>query len=254
MRKRDVISIIEIPVRSNIIMRLDEAGKAAYSDLLDSAALREVLDSRGNFNYHLNFLLENSILVKEGAVYRLTDKGRAIAKFIKEVNQIWDQLEPKLRGGYMSLVSYAQEFEKETGIKMHTMVAGKKLKGRIEIVMDERQVICLFNEEQCEDEHFSNYEAVQLADLKLCMEVCEDKNGEKHTYYVFNHPDLTYRLSPYYLGSVLLYFERNFSEAHLFADTKKPFPFILRAKRLKERYEGPAFLIAPVIPKTSPEK
>jgi len=39
----------------------------------------------------------------------------------------------------------------------------------------------------------------------------------------------------------------NFGEAHLFADKKKPMPFMLRAKRLGERYEGPAFLIAPVV-------
>jgi len=104
LRKRDVLSIVEIPVRSSIILRLDEASKAAYSDLLDSAGVIEVLDSRGNFNYHLNFLLENSIVVKEGMVYRLTDKGRAVAKFVKEVNQIWKKVEPKLRGGDMDLV------------------------------------------------------------------------------------------------------------------------------------------------------
>mgnify|MGYP001084240493 CR=1 FL=1 len=117
MRKRDVLSIVENPVRSDIIMRLDEAGKAAYSDLLDSAGIIEVLDSRGNFNYHLNFLLENSIVVKEGIVYRLTDRGRAIAQFVKEVNHVWNQIEHKLRGGYMDIVGYAEEFERETGIK-----------------------------------------------------------------------------------------------------------------------------------------
>ena len=66
------------PVRSKIITRLYEAGKAAYSDLLDSAGLTEVLDSRGDFNYHLNFLLQNSIATKDGVVYHLRDRGRAI--------------------------------------------------------------------------------------------------------------------------------------------------------------------------------
>ena len=249
MRKRDILSIVEIPVRSNIILRLDEAGKAAYSDLLDSAGLMEVLDSRGNFNYHLNFLLENSIVVKDGVVYRLTDRGRAIAQFVKEVNQIWQQIQPKLGGGYMDIVGYAEEFEKEIGIKMHKTVEKRKLKERIEMVMDEKSVIGLLNEEKCEDEFFSNYEEIGIKDLKLCVEVREDKEKgwPKCIHYVFGHPDLTYHLSPYYLGSVLLYLQKNFGEAHLFADKKKPMPFMLRAKKLRERYEGPAFMIAPVV-------
>jgi len=238
LRKRDVLSIVENPVRSNIIMRLDEAGKAAYSDLLDSAEVIEVLDSRGNFNYHLNFLLENSIVVKDGVVYRLTDKGRAVAQFVKEVNHVWEQIEPKLRGGYMSIVGYAEEFEKETGIKMHKTVDKRKLKGRIEMVMDEKSVIGLLDEEKCEDEYFSDYEEIQIADLKLCVEEAE-WNNEKHNLYVFSHPDLTYHLSPYYSGSVLLYLQKNFGEAHLFADKKKPMPFMLRAKSCEKDTKDP---------------
>jgi len=245
LRKRDILSIVEIPVRSNIIMHLDEAGKAAYSDLLDSAGLIEVLDSRGNFNYHLNFLLENSIVVKDGVVYRLTDKGRAIAQFVKEVNHVWKQIEPRLRGDYMSIVSYAEEFEKETGIKMRKTVEKRKLKGRIEIVTEEKSVIGLVDEEKCEDEFFSDYEEIQIAGLKLCVEEAE-WNNEKHTLYVFGHPDLTYHLSPHYSGAVLLYLQRNFGEAHIFADKKKPMPFMLRAEKLRERYQGPALMIAPV--------
>ncbi len=247
MRKRDVLSIVEIPVRCNIIMRLDDAEKAAYSDLLDSTGDKEVLDSRGNFNYHLNFLLENSIIVKEGAVYRLTDKGRAIAQFAKEVNRVWNQTEPKLRGGYMSIIGYAEEFEKETGIRMHKAVEKRKLKNRVEMVMDEKQVLGILDEAQCEDEFFSSYEEIQMADMKLCVEVREDKNSKKQNCYPLGHPDLTYHLSPYYLGATLIYLQKNFGEAHLFADKKKPMPFILRAKKLEERYEGPGFVIAPVI-------
>jgi len=39
-------------------------GMVAYSDLLESTSLRGSLDSRGNFNYHLNFLLKNSALLE----------------------------------------------------------------------------------------------------------------------------------------------------------------------------------------------
>jgi len=247
LRKRDVLSIVEIPVRSNIILRLYEAGKAAYSDLLDSAGDIEVLDSRGNFNYHLNFLLKNSIVAKEGMVYRLTDKGRAIAKFIKEVNQIWKKVEPKLRGGHMDIVSYAEEFEREIGIRMNKKIAETKLKGRIEMVMDEKSVIGLLDEEKCEDDFFKDYEEIQISDMRLSVKIREDKNGKKFNHYVLGHPDLSYYLSPHYFGSALLYLQMNFGEARLFADKKKPMPFMLRAKKLGERYGGPAFLIAPVV-------
>ena len=178
LRKREVLSIVENPVRSNIILRLDEAGKAAYSDLLDSAGVMEALDSRGNFNYHLYFLLENSIVLKEGMVYRLTDKGRAVAHFAEEVNQILGKVEPELRDGYMDIVSYAEEFEKEMGIRINKKVAERKLKGRIEMVMDEKSVIGLLNEEKCGDGFFKDYEEIQIPDMKFDVEVRKDKNGK----------------------------------------------------------------------------
>ena len=247
MRKRDVLLIVENPVRSNIILRLDEAGKAAYSDLLDSAGLVEVLDSRGNFNYHLNFLLESSIVIKEGMVYRLTDRGRAIARFIREVNRLWEKVEPKLRGSYKDIVSYAQEFEKEVGIRMNRKISEIKLKGKIEIVMDERSVIGILDEERCEDEFFRGYEEIRISDMNFDIVTREDKDGKESHHYVLGHPDLSYHLSPHYFGSVLLYLQRNFGEAHLYAEKKKPMPFMLRAKKIGERYEGPAFMIAPII-------
>lgn len=247
MRKREVLLIVENPVRSEIILRLDEAGKAAYSDLLDSAGLVEVLDSRGNFNYHLNFLLENSIVIKEGMVYRLTDRGRAIAGFIREVNGLWGRVEPKLRGSYKDIVSYAREFEKEVGIRMSRKVSEIKLKGKIEIVMDERSVIGILDEKRCEDEFFRGHEEIQLSDMKLEV-IRKDKDGKEPRHYVLGHPDLSYHISPHYFGSVLIYLQRTFGEAHLYAEKKKPMPFMLRAKKLEERYEGPAFMIAPIIP------
>lgn len=246
MKMKDALSIVENTVRCNIIMRLDEAGKAAYSDLLDAAGIVGILDSRGNFNYHLNFLLQNSIVIKNGLTYRLTDKGQAIAQFVKEVNLNWKQIEPKLRGDYVSILNCAEEFEKETGIKMQKTTAKRKLKERIEIITDEKSVICLLDEEKCKDEFFKNYEEIQTEDLRLQVKEATCKN-EKHNLYIFGLPDLTYHLSPYYLGSVLQYLQTNFDEAHLFADKNQPMPFLLRAKKLQERYEGPAFMIAPVI-------
>jgi DNA-binding transcriptional ArsR family regulator len=93
LNKSDVLSIVVDPTRNKIIRRLDEAGKAAYSDLLDSADYVRYLTSTGNFNYHLSFLLKNSVIVKEGVVYKLTSRGREIARFVKDVDQMWSELE-----------------------------------------------------------------------------------------------------------------------------------------------------------------
>ena len=65
MRKSDVFSTVADSTRNKIIRRLDEAGKAAYSDLLDSAEHVRHLTSTGNFNYHLNFLMENSVIIRK---------------------------------------------------------------------------------------------------------------------------------------------------------------------------------------------
>lgn len=74
LRKDDVFSIAVDPTRNKIIMRLEEAGKAAYSDLLDYVDNVRHLTRTGNFNYHLDFLLKNSVITKEDVVYRLADK------------------------------------------------------------------------------------------------------------------------------------------------------------------------------------
>lgn len=82
--------------RNSVIRRLSEAGKAVYSDLLDSAECVRHLTGTGTFNHHLNFLLENSVIVKDGIVYKLTKKGLEIARFVKDVDQIWNKLESTL--------------------------------------------------------------------------------------------------------------------------------------------------------------
>jgi len=114
-------------------------------------------------------------------------------------------------------------------------------------------VVCPLDEDRYEDEFFKDYEEIQIDGLKLFVDE-STWNNERHSNCVLGHPDLTYRLSPYYSGSVLRYLQRTFNEAHIFADKKKPMPFMVRAKGLKERYEGPAFMIAPVIPGTCQKK
>ena len=140
MRKSDVFSIIVDPTRNSIIRRLSEAGKAAYSDLLDSVEHVRHLTSTGNFNYHLNFLLENSVIVRDGIVYKLTKKGLEIAEFLKDVDQNWNKLESTLRGERMSIFSFAELFEGETGTEMQK--ATSKFHG-MDLITDERRVIGL---------------------------------------------------------------------------------------------------------------
>ena len=87
---------------------------------------------------------------------------------------------------------------------------------------------------------------IQIADLKLHVKEAEWKH-EGHNLYVMGHADLTYYISPHYLGSSLHYLQQGFGEAHLFGNMEKPMPFILRARKWGERYEWPAFAIAPIV-------
>jgi len=246
LKLREAMSIAESDVRSDMITRLYEVGKAAYSDLLDSAGATDVLGSRGNFNYHLNYLLDNSLVAKEGTVYKLTDKGRAMARFIGEVKASWKEIEPKLRGGYISMLAYAEDFKSECGIRMKETACQGRFGGKVEVVGDERDIFCLMDEKNCEDEFFSGYGEIPITELKLYIKEAEWKH-EKHNLYVLGHSDLTYYLSPHYLGSTLHYLQQGFGEAHLFGDKKKPMPIILRARKWGESYEGPAFAIAPIV-------
>lgn len=70
------------------------------------------LTSTGTFNYHLDFLLQNSVIVKGGIVCKLVEKGLEIARFVKDVDQIWNKLELTLRGERMSIFSFAEQFER----------------------------------------------------------------------------------------------------------------------------------------------
>jgi len=83
VKRDDLLSLLANPVRRKVIARIAQAGKAAYSDLFDEACNEG--ESRGDFNYHLNYLVEADVIVKEGAVYRLTKKGSFVFRFLEDV-------------------------------------------------------------------------------------------------------------------------------------------------------------------------
>jgi len=238
-----VLSIVAEPTRNRIVRRLDEAGKAAYSDLLDSVEHVRHLTSTGNFNYHLNFLLDNSVIVKEGIVYKLTEKGREIARFLKDVDQIWNKLESTLRGEHMSTFSWAEQFEAETGTKMQKGTL--KFHG-IELIVDEKQIIGLIAQEDCRKEFFKEYEPLKIEDCRLHVKKSK-KELEKCKELVVSHPNLEYYISPQMLGTAHQFLTTHFGEAYVFAVKKKPYPFLLRAAEMKKDYNGCAFIVAPLV-------
>jgi len=238
-----VFSIVADPTRNKIIRRLEEAGKAAYSDLLDSAEHVRHLTSTGNFNYHLAFLQENQVIAKEGNVYKLTTKGKEIAGFLKDVDQRWDRLEPILRGDKMSLSGWAEQFEEETGTKMQKK--SSKFHG-IELISDERKVLGLIAQEDCNTEFFKDYESLSVQDCTLRV-IHSTKEAEKCAELVIGHPNLSYYISPQLLGQVHQFLSTHFSCACIYGVKKKPFPFLLRAAELGKNYRGCAFLVAPCV-------
>ena len=241
LRKDDVFSIAVDPTRNRIIKRLEEAGKAAYSDLLDSVDTVRHLTSTGNFNYHLEFLLKNSVITKDGAVYRLTDNGQAIARFIKDVDQSWSKLEPKLRGENMSIFSCAERFEKETGTKMLKTTASFH---GMDMISDEKRVIGIISQEDCRKEFFASYQPLGVEEFKLCLKKdCKDKGNT----LTLTHRDLKYYISPTMLSQVYQFLEENFGEAQIFATKEQPHPLLFRAATMEKDYNGCAFMIAPCV-------
>lgn len=248
MNKRDMFSILVDQTKNKILRRLDQAEKAAYSDLLDSVEGIRHLTSTGTFNYHLNFLLENSVIVKDGIVYKLTKRGREIVNFVKDVDQMWHKLEPKIRGERMSIFSCAEQFEEETGIKMEKKAS--KFHG-IDLIMDVRKVIGLIAEEDCEKDFFRNYKPIQVEGFELCLRECrkEMREGEQKgkKELAFSHPDLKYHLSPEMLGALHRYLESKFGETHIYALKEKPCPFLFRAREIGTHYDGCAIIVAPIV-------
>lgn len=243
LRKPDVFSIVTDRTRSEIVKRLDETGKAAYSDLLDSAEHVRHLSSTGNFNYHLHFLLESSVITKDGVVYKLTEKGREIARFLKDIDLAWNRLEPILRGEKMSITSWAEQFAEETGTKMQKTIS--RFHG-IELISDERKVIGIIAQEDCRGEFFKDYQELSVEKCRLSVKRY-DKKEMKCAELVIGHPDLQYYVSPQRLSTVYEFLSTHFKEAHIYGVRKKPYPFLFRAKELGTHYDGCAFLVAPVV-------
>ena len=240
MRKDDAFSIAVDPTRSKIVKRLEEAGKAAYSDLLDSAENVRHLSSTGNFNYHLDFLLKNSVITKDGAVYRLTDTGRIIAQFIKDVDQSWSRLEPKLRGKNMNIFSCAEQFEKETGTKMSKTTMSFH---GMDLISDEKRVMGIIAQEDCSKDFFASHQPLELEGFKLCVKTCKDEDNA----LALSHSDLKYCVSPVMLSLICQFLEENFGEAHIFAVREKPYPLLFRGAALGKDYNGCAFVVAPYV-------
>ena len=225
-------------------MRLDEAEKAAYSDLLDSTDHIFPLNSSGNFNYHLNFLLRSSIITKEGIVYKLTEKGKEISRFLKEVTKEWKELEKILRGEKMSILSIAEEFEEETGLSMEREVSNFQ---GIEIIMDENKVIGIMTLDQ-KYEFLENYEQLDVTDFKMIRKANnENKEIKSKRISVLHHPELEYYLSPRLFGIIQDFLEKNYGDAKIYAHKTMPAPFILSSKEFGDPTDNCSFVIAPSI-------
>ncbi len=249
VKKKDVFSLLTNQTRNAIITRLLEAKQAAYSDLMDTTNKIYPIQSTGNLNYHLNFLLDNEIIVKDGSVYKLSDKGREITRFITEIDLKWKDIVKILRGDTLSVFNLAEQFEEETGHNMSNVVnefMGSK------IIMDEKQVFGLMNEF---DEEFliEDYIELEIDGLKIKRLIHEQESGIAKTYYVLEHPKINYFLSPKYFGLLQDFSERNFGSIKLFAKQTEIAPFIIKAEN---KSNSMYFILAPsaIDPIDSPKK
>jgi len=238
LKKNNIFSLLTNPTRRIIIYRLLEAEKAGYSDLLDSVDHIHSLQSTGNFNYHLNFLIQNEIICKNGSVYRLTDKGKEIARFVIEVDQKWISLEKYIRGENLSVFNLAELFEEETGIKMEKEITNFL---NSEMVMDEKKIIGVLV--AIDEQKFnSQYELLATEKMSMTNLALNQESGNSKTYAVLSHPDIDYYISPKYFGLIQDFLERNFGQPHIYAITDKPSPFIMKVENKKEKC---FFVIAP---------
>lgn len=238
MKKSDVFSIATNHTRNIIIKRLVEAKKAAYSDLLDSVGHLHTLHSTGNFNYHLNFLLQNSIVEKEGAVYKLTDKGKDVARFVAEIDQKWLKLEKIVRGENLSIINLAEHFENETGLIMEKEIL--EFQGS-EMIMDEKKIIGIlatFDENKLSKKHSK----LPIDEFTIKKLKHEQESGVSKSYALLAHPKMEYYLSPKYFGIIQDYVENNFGELEVYAQLEVPAPFIIKAKNKSNKC---FFVIAP---------
>lgn len=239
MQKRDVFSLVTNKTRNLILRRIASVDKASYSDLLDCVEDHlQPLTSSGNFNYHLNFLLKNSLIVKDGLVYKLTDKGKEITRFVEDIDHQWKKIEKFVRGENLSIFNLAEQFEEETGIKMDKELTD--FKGS-EMVMDNRKVIGILGNIN-DNSFFADYEEIDIEKLSMKKLTFNQESGTQKSVIVLKHPKIDYYLSPKYFGIIQEFSEINFGVPKLYAILKKISPFLVRAEaRSKKCF----FIIAP---------
>ncbi|NHJ85295.1 MAG: hypothetical protein FK734_07520 [Asgard group archaeon] len=238
MKKSELFSLITNPIRNSIITRLAKIDKTAYSDILDSVNLILPLTSTGNFNYHLNFLIEHGIVEKNGMVYKLTTVGKEIARFVNTVNQKWLVLEKNIRGDIVSIFSLAEHFEKETNITMEKNIID--FHGS-EMIMDEQRNIGIL-EDYSKIDFFKNYHQLNIEDFELFKLQQEQIEVKDKISTLLKHPHLEYYLSPKLLGIIQEYLEKNFGEVTISATKDYPAPFLITTNIDTKKC---AFVIAP---------
>lgn len=227
--------------RGIIITRLDEADKAAYSDLLDSTEHICPLNSTGNFNYHLNFLLKNTVITKDGIVYKLTDKGKEISKFLKDINEKWEKLEQILRGEKLSILNIAEQFEEETGLDMEREVSDFQ---GIKIIMNKSKVLGIMTLDQ-EYEILDRYEQLDITDFQFVQ--LTSKKNQQQKISVLHHPEIEYYMSPKIYGIIQEYLELNFGDVFIYANKTTPTPFIISSTKIGLWENNCSFVIAPSV-------
>jgi hypothetical protein len=241
LRKKDIFSIIMNQTRSTIITRLDEVDKTAYSDLLDSTEHICPLNSTGNFNYHLNFLLKNTVITKDGIVYKLTEKGKEISKFLKDINEKWEKLEKILRGEKLSILNIAEQFEEETGINMEKEVSDFQ---GIEIIMDKSKFLGIMTLDQ-EYEILDKYEQLDITDFQFVHLASKKKQRKKIS--VLSHPEIDYYMSPKIYGIVQEYLETNYRDVLIYVNKNTPAPFIISSTKFSQWDNNCSFVVAPSV-------
>ena len=239
MHKRDIFSLITNPIRNLILKRLASSQKAAYSDLLDTVQNHlHPLTSSGNFNYHLNFLINNSLIVKDGLVYRLTDKGKEVTRFVETIDHQWVTIEKFVRGEHMSVFNLAEQFEEETGIQMDKEIINFKGSN---MIMDTMKIIGILPDIE-ENELFSDYEELDVEQFGMKKLTFDQESGTPKTVVVLKHPDIDYYLSPKYFAIIQEYSEKIFGMLKVYAKLEQPSPFLAKAENRKNKCY---FVIAP---------
>lgn len=243
MRKRDLLTLLTNETRLTIIQRLQEAKKAAYSDLVDSVDTVRRLTSTGNFNYHLKFLMKNGVVVHDGSVYRLSPKGEIVHEFLMDVELKWRELRDSLRGDQMNVYNHAEQFEEETGVKMER--ESIDFQGH-EMILDESKTLGLVQLKK-NDDIFSSYAHLPLEKFRLSRRQYVKKNRNEQEVVLLEHPDIEYEISPKWFGLLQAYLEDNYGRVIVFARQDAPAPFIVTPTSPTEEPQGCSFILAPSV-------